>query len=209
MPDAPLNLDFLKHYEEEDAMGPVQRDEAALLYGLTRVIRPRLVVEFGAEFGASTRCFLEAGAGRVVAVNCEISPAVRDLAGRFPNLIFVHKRQEECDGTEWGSEAIDLCFIDASHDLALNKRTFRVVERLMRRPGWLVIHDTGLWRREFIAGRNAEHAARVGIACGNYVMHQPGEVEFVEWIRATRPYDVVDLSSIYTLRHGMSIVAFR
>ena len=41
-------------------LGPLQDDEALLLYGLVRALRPRTVVEFGTAHGFSALNFLQA-----------------------------------------------------------------------------------------------------------------------------------------------------
>ena len=43
---------------EEDANGPIQRDEALFLFAIIRVVRPKNIVEFGFHGGRSAFNFL-------------------------------------------------------------------------------------------------------------------------------------------------------
>src|SRR5437868_1698235 len=54
-----FDLSHLSTYDE-NVIGPIQRDEAVLLFGLIRVLRPLTVVEFGFQVGQSAFNFLRA-----------------------------------------------------------------------------------------------------------------------------------------------------
>ena len=61
------NADLLKKYdlshlnqESQFIFGPIQDDEALLLYGLVKTIRPKVIVEFGFSHGVSSWNFLQA-----------------------------------------------------------------------------------------------------------------------------------------------------
>src|SRR3954463_13145797 len=53
-----FDLAHLAWYEEELAVGPLQREEALLLFALVRVMRPAVVVELGFLQGRSALNFL-------------------------------------------------------------------------------------------------------------------------------------------------------
>src|SRR4030095_10309050 len=55
-----MRIPHLDYYAEETAFGPIQREEALLLFALTRVLRPKVLVEFGFLCGHSARNFLVA-----------------------------------------------------------------------------------------------------------------------------------------------------
>jgi len=54
------DVSHLAAYAETDALGPLQRDEALLLYGAIRALRPQTVVEIGFYRGRSAFNFLRA-----------------------------------------------------------------------------------------------------------------------------------------------------
>ncbi|UCC94762.1 MAG: hypothetical protein JSW40_08115, partial [Candidatus Omnitrophota bacterium] len=64
------DISHLRNYEEI-VHGPIQSDEALFLYGLTKLIRPRVIVEFGFG-GRSSINFLKAlpGDGLLYSFDC-------------------------------------------------------------------------------------------------------------------------------------------
>jgi len=94
-----LHINYLKTYREEDAIGPLQRDEALFLNGLIRVLRPQLLVEFGFSTGHSAYNFLQAMDGQGELYSYDIaglsaSVAQEGFAG-FPNFHFLAKSQAD------------------------------------------------------------------------------------------------------------------
>lgn len=204
-----LNTTFLADYKEEEAIGPVQREEALFLYALTRLIRPRLVVEIGVREGHSTRCFLEAGA-TVVAIDIKYNHHILELRRQYRRKFsFVRQDQGQLTGDEWGKNRIDLCFLDASHNLNANKKTFEAIEPYMNFNSYMVIHDTGIWVREHMTPAHRKFAQANGKDVRWGHMHQPGEIDFIKWLRERGKYDIVDLASTNCIRHGMTLVAFK
>jgi predicted O-methyltransferase YrrM len=55
-----LSLSHLNTYREKGLCGPLQREEALFLYSLTRLLRPKVIVEFGFHYGHSSFNFLQA-----------------------------------------------------------------------------------------------------------------------------------------------------
>ena len=194
-----MDTQWLDSYEEETAIGPVQRDEALLLYAITRVIRPRRVLEFGTYRGHSAKAFLEGGAEHVTTVDItpQIDPAL---------FLFVYgKRLEIIVGsmTDFASDKrYDLIFFDASHCLELNQRTWINLDY----PKTILVHDTGTWAMSHMTEKHREF--RGGILTAQGMIHQPAEVKFVEWLQYAG-YDRVDFHSENTLRHGITILQKR
>jgi predicted O-methyltransferase YrrM len=202
-----IDVAFLAGYAEETAIGPVQRDEALFLYALTRLLRPRIVLEIGSLRGHSTRCFLAGGAELVIAVDLTITPELERLGAEFPDRL----RLTPVDQVDVPVAAlpgpIDLCFLDAAHDFEKDRATFRAIEPYLARGGLLAVHDTGAWPRACLGDAHREWTAgRKGRVLGDRLLHQPGAVAFVEWLRAARRYDVVDLGTVACLRHGITLV---
>jgi predicted O-methyltransferase YrrM len=213
-PDA-VDLAYLDLFKEEDASGPVQRDEAILLYGLIRVLRPRTLVELGFLRGHSAFNFLQAMDPEAVLYSFDSDPeaddAARTIAGRDPRLRFAVRSQDEIGAADVDGRPVDFLFIDASHDLEINRRTFAAIEGLLAPRAVVAVHDTGAWTREAVnlAPQAVQYAAAnpsYWLSTGDFA-HRPDEREFVNWIRETRPdFGQLQLHSRATLRHGLTLL---
>ncbi|HEV2768562.1 MAG TPA: class I SAM-dependent methyltransferase [Solirubrobacteraceae bacterium] len=210
-----FDLAHLSFYLEEEAIGPVQRDEALLLHALTRVVRPRVIVEVGFLGGMSSLNFLLAMDPSAKLYAFDISAESERLArthfrGRSA-FSFQRKSQEEIIPADVDFQRVDLLFLDASHELALNIRTFERIHELMADDGIVVIHDTGTWHRDRVPSAYRE-TFRSHPYADNWIgdeeyQHQPEEREFVNWIRETHPeYAQLQLHTTRTLRHGMTLL---
>jgi hypothetical protein len=115
-------------FYDEFAFGPVQRDEALVLHALVRDVRPRTVVEIGFQGGLSSFNFLRALEPDAMLYAFDISDfseeTARDAFAAFPNFVFRRKSQDEIEAADVDLRPIDLVFLDASHELELNARTF-------------------------------------------------------------------------------------
>jgi predicted O-methyltransferase YrrM len=194
-----MDTQWLDTYEEETAIGPVQRDEALLLYAITRVIRPRRVLEFGTYRGHSAKAFLEGGAEHVTTV--DINPWIDPALGldKYGNRLSM----TICSMDDFESKLpYDLIFFDASHCLELNQRTWINLDY----PKTVLVHDTGAWAAAHMTDKHREF--RGGIMTSKGMIHQPAEVRFVEWLQYAG-YDRVDFHSENTLRHGITILQKR
>ena len=137
---APLapDVSHLAFYEEENASGPIQRDEALFLYGAIRVIRPKTVVEIGFLRGQSAFNFLRAMDDDAVLYSFDIDPlaesAARTIFANDQRLRFTLKSQDKIGAEDVDNRSIDFVLLDASHDLAMNRETFTRIEPLLA-PG--------------------------------------------------------------------------
>lgn len=209
--DAP-DLSHLASYAETDALGPLQRDEAILLYGTVRALRPKTVVEIGFYRGRSAFNFLRALEPDARLYSFDIDPQsealARELFSHDQRLRFARKPQDEITAEDIDNRQIELLFIDASHELVINQRTFAAIEPLLGERALLAIHDTGTWSREHLPASHAEHAARrPGQWLGDEYAHQPEERRFVNWIGEAHPrFAQIHLHSRWTLRHGLTLL---
>lgn len=201
-----MNLKYLEQYSNA-AIGPVQLDEALFLHALTLLLRPKVVLEIGSYWGDSTRCFLEAGAEHVVAVDVTLTPGLRMLAEMFPDrLTMVECDQVDFTPDKLGHCAADLIFLDASHDLEANKKTFRNLEALIPERGYLLVHDTGLWAKEHMTAEHEKFSQQYGKWELRGFAHQPQEREFVRWVRCyDSNFQRIDFHTMRTLRHGFTL----
>lgn len=192
-----MDTQWLDGYEEETAIGPVQRDEALFLYALARIIRPKRVLEYGTHKGRSAKAWLEAGAELWSVDVCpSIDPGMGfDKYGdRFHRITGNMLDFKAPDGV-----VFDIVFFDASHEFSDNQRTFLGLDR----PEMVVVHDTGEWSEAHMLPVHRNFSGGVKTATG--MIHQPEEVRFVEWLEYVG-YSRVDFHSRNTIRHGITIL---
>jgi len=212
-PSRRYRVEHLAFYREEDVMGPLQRDEALLLFSLTQVLRPAVIVEFGFHCGHSAFNFLEAISPACHLYSYDIDDRAERIARerfrRVPQLHFLRKSQADFCAADIGGQHIDLCFLDASHQLELNQATFRKLEASLSEAAIIVVHDTGTWAKEYFGPSQARYAAEVP---GNWISpleFQPcrEEREFVNWVLTHCPgFSEIHLHSTRTLRNGMTLI---
>jgi predicted O-methyltransferase YrrM len=147
------DLAHLTFYTEE-ILGPVQRDEALLLHALIRVVRPRTVVEIGFLRGLSSFNFLRALDADAHIYSFDVEPRCSDIArerfGHDPRLAFRLRSQTEITLADIDGRVADFVFLDASHDLTMNIKTFERLLSIMAPNAILAVHDTGTIPRGFI-----------------------------------------------------------
>ena len=194
-----MNFPWLADYSE-DALGPIQGDEALFLYAFARVVRLERVLEFGAGHGHSARMWLETGA-QVFSMDPWLSPEVRALAGASGGrLTLIEGDMRTYEPAHTRHLPLDLVFFDAGHDAAANVAT---LGRLAELPPWIVIHDTGTWSREHMT---ATHRAFPGMPTPDGgLIHQPGEILFAHVLEHHAGLRRMDFHSTRTLRHGLTI----
>jgi len=197
----------------EIADGPVQRDEALLLHGLIRVVRPRTIVEVGFLRGRSALNFLSAldEDGRLYSF--DIDPAcearAREAFGSDPRFTFRTRSQADLAPEDIDGRLANFVFLDASHDLALNRATFERLVPLMAPDAILAIHDTGTIPRELLPARHWWLETTAGWI-GNEREVEPDERAFVNWLLEDHPeFSQIHLHSGRTLRCGLTFVQRR
>lgn len=208
--------DHLSLYAEESALGPIQREEALLLFAIVRVARPKLVVEFGFHRGHSALNFLAAlpPSSRLVSLDTA-APAESIARASFesdPRFRFIRRSQTEIGSVDLGDEQVDLAFFDASHDLEINRKTFEVLLPRLSPGALVVIHDTGSWRREAMTPMHVEWARSHPTGEGAWISEDeflpwPAERRFANWIIESRTeFSALHFHSDRTLRHGLTVL---
>jgi len=205
------DLAHLALVPEETALGPLQRDEALVLHGLVRTLQPAVVVEFGFFAGDSALNFLQAlpPAARVHSFDISDEATATARAFPHPNFTFHRKSQDQITAADVEHTPIDFVFIDASHDLELNRATFERLEELLAEDAIIVVHDTGTWPAHLIAGPHAEWAAGKpdGWLSADEFVNEPDEREFVNWLRDAHPeFAQIHLHSTRVIRHGLTVL---
>lgn len=149
-------LDHLTQPEAQDVSGPIQDDEALLLFALVRVCRCQRILEVGGLDGYSARNFLAAmqPGGTVYTVDVN---AVRTVIVEGRTHQVITKDAGDVEPEDVGDERIDLVFFDC-HDMAASWACYQ------RLCGWriiddrtmIAIHDTGAHHY-----RSSEYMVRV------------------------------------------------
>jgi len=208
-----FDLSHLAWYREDDADGPLQREEALMLFGLLRVLRPAVVVEFGFLRGRSALNFLLAlpESSRLYSFDIDPQSQTRALTefSRFPNFTYRHKPQERFAPEDVDSNTIDFVLLDGAHEVDTNIATFEALHGLLAEDALVVVHDTGLWARSCFGPTQERFAAAhsEGWLSPDRYGHRPEEREFVNWLLDNHPeFGRLQLESTRTLRHGMTLL---
>lgn len=191
--------------------GPVQRDEALLLHGLLRVLRPKTVIEVGFFRGYSAFNFLRALDHDARLYSFDIDPAcverAAELFGDDPRVTVRQRSQTELTAADLDGRPADFVFLDASHDLALNQVTFERLLPVMAGDAILAVHDTGTIPRALLEPMNHWALWAPDRWVGDECEVMPGERAFINWICDEHPeFARVNLHSRNTLRCGITLL---
>ena len=193
---------------EEYAAGPIQRDEALLLYAIVKTVDPKTIVEFGFLWGHSAINFLGAMSPSARLYSYDVSGASLRIADKLRDsrFRFILKSQVDFELSDVDERLIDLVFFDGSHDFKLNVETFARVKSCLNEKALIVVHDTGAWHGNLKGLQTPEGYFLGGTTGGGYI-HRPDERRFVNHIRETTPdFDQIHLHSASRFRHGLTIL---
>jgi predicted O-methyltransferase YrrM len=201
-------------YTNKHAAGPLQRDEAILLYGILKVIRPKTLVEFGFNNGNSTYSLLKAIDKDCLLFSYDISNkskwiAERYFSKRFKNFKFLHKGQDDFDPADCEFRKIDYVFFDASHDFQINSKTFLRLYENLSANAIVMIHDTGLWNADLLLKMHHDLLPLLKYKeVQGRIAHQYDERLFVNWVCENFPeFEVIHFHSENVLRHGLTLLS--
>lgn len=125
----------------------------------------------------------------------------------------IFKSQDQFPPGDIDNRPIDIVFLDASHDLEVNRKTFLRILPCLSDSSLLIIHDTGLWNKEFFTEVHQAFAKSGQV--GKWLdserfAHQPDERFFVEWIIKEFPdFRAIFFHSDTCLRHGLTVLQKR
>jgi Methyltransferase domain len=201
----------------ETTIGPIHRDEALALFGITRVLCPRTIVEFGFSRGRSALNFLLASGPECRVFSFDIDPGAEEIArrcfGRFKNFRFIRKSQSDFSPDDIENRLIDFCFIDASHDLTHNLKTFELIQPHLAKAAIVGVHDTGVWRREFLTDRHyAFMDTDFGRRLGRWIDKEQYQQSLADRLFVNRllqkhpDFSRIHLHSSNTLRNGITLL---
>lgn len=204
---AKYELGHLVQKANQNVGGPIQDDEALLLYALVRVMRLHRVLEVGGLNGYSARNFLAALGDETNAAvyTCDINPVKSQAANHF----VLTKDCAQLQAAELHGQPLDLIFFDA-HVL---KPQLALLDRLQQAglvtpDTVLALHDTNLHPRKTAPWSYPleEDGKVVGF------VHQAVEREMVNQLRE-RGWDALTLhlsrdrsDARMPIRHGLSLM---
>ncbi len=211
------DISHLKAFTEL-ANGPIQSDEALFLYSLVRVMRPKVIVEFGFFNGNSANNFLKAlpKDSMLYSFDCEKTCEEKAREIKDSRFKFVLKRQQDLTLSDIDGHTIDLLFIDASHDCDLNIILFEKVKMMLSPNAIVAIHDTGTWNKSLLTTEHSEWKRHINNieqseprAHVNAIefAHQPDERRFTNYLKVLYPeFQQIHFHTLNTTRHGLTIL---
>lgn len=152
----PVDPDKLSAFAAEDSIGGWDLDnggwpvgslwsvEGKVLYALTRLLQPELVVEIGTHRGCSTTHFATAlsinDKGEIVSL--DTAGGVGDL---IPAQLFEHASLITDNGVNWlreqPDESIDIIYEDADHSAETSRDVAALAMQKLKPGGLLIVHD--------------------------------------------------------------------
>jgi len=145
------NLDHLIQPEEQNIPGPIQDDEALLLFALIRVTRIKRILEFGSFPGYSAKNFLSAlQGGTVYSVDWGVDGVTPRLADNHKVIV---KNTAEVTVEDLDNKPIDLVFFDC-HAYEASLCAFQNLKRagIITDKTIFAFHDTNLLPSENALG---------------------------------------------------------
>ena len=213
------NLDHLTQ-SNTAVFGPIQDDEALLLYSLIRCMGLKYVVEVGGLHGYSARNFIKAigDDGMVITIDKAVSQHQHEVNKTLKNINLKNYSLIEADVNDVPPEAlnlprIDLLFFDAHHLDAQMSFFYKCLDsNLITDRTIIVLHDTGT--RKIKLHNNDVHL--------NDVEHNSNYGYYSQGLEAERkmaniflslgysPFHISanneDLPSYIEFRHGLTIL---
>jgi predicted O-methyltransferase YrrM len=209
----PYKFDHFFLYKTIDTTGPSQRDEILFYFGLVKMFRPKVIVEFGFRHGHSSLNFLQAADPDAQVIGIDISDEANQIASEvfsgFSNFKFIHKPQDEVKVSDLGVATIDLLYLDAVALVDMNWNTIEMLLPLISEHGIIMIHDTGTWNKKFMnrTHYNLTEKRPDDWLSDEQFQQQKGQRQLANFILENHPeLEVIHLNTQETLRCGVSLV---
>lgn len=149
----------------EPPTGSIQSDEALFLYALTKVLRPRTIVEFGFFRGDSAMNFLMALDREARLYSFDPDEGCKKYAETFedPRFKLLLKPAELFEFTDVDNRSIDVLFIDTDHLIDSDITAFSRVNGFLADQAVVVIHDTGAIDRRLLKPEHQRWSAHLNV----------------------------------------------
>lgn len=167
------DLSHLIQEPSQAVLGPIQDDEALLLFAVCRVTCARRIAEFGGESGYSARNFLAAvrNAADAVVYTVDRNPVPQQA----PNHRLIQKSAQDVCPDEFDGRPLDLVLFDC-HDFAQQLQAFQTLSRsgVISQATSIALHDTGTHPQQYVpwAFRGVDG-----------FIHQPAERDLVSYLQ--------------------------
>lgn len=179
-------------------LGPLLEQDAEFLKAIIKMTTPKVLIEFGHFLGHSAKAMLSVMGPDAILHSFDNTRG----PGVYDSRFVFHNESQEVDH---GITDIDFIFLDASHYLDLNKKTFLNFKDRLSDKAIIAIHDTGTW-----IGGNVFDAERGHLNQKGEWVHCPEEIDFVNWIREEYPeFDQIHFHSSRQVRHGITLLQKR
>jgi len=198
------DLSHLTQQPDQSVLGPVQDDEALVMYAMIKGMRSRRVLEIGGLGGYSATNFVRAidhGDGTRGTVYTVDLNRVPQVAG---NHVCIRKDAADVSAADVDNEPLDVVFFDChEYDAQMAMFVRLCKERMITDDTVLLLHDTNLhpirtvpWAREVEGG----------------FVHQSVERDMVNQFKDSFGYDCVSIrtrkavhNDFLPYRHGLTI----
>jgi predicted O-methyltransferase YrrM len=199
---------------DQNVIGPMQDDEALMMYALVQTSHVERVLELGGFTGFSARTFLSGMVrkphGRVYTVDLNPVPTVRVEGGADHRHIAIQKDAAHLEPGDVENAPLDLVLFDC-HSFDATRATVRQLYRhqLLKPDTYFVLHDTGLHSRLMHSGLMPFVTPHHG-----KLIHQPVERLVADWLLSEYPEDHWQRVAMHDdarepMRHGITIMQRR
>ncbi|CAB4151921.1 COG4122 Predicted O-methyltransferase [uncultured Caudovirales phage] len=183
-------------------LGPLLDEDAQLLQAVIKMTNPKVVVEFGYFWGKSANAMLAAMDADAELHSFDNTKDAGHAMAHTQDARFNFYPMSQDEFWKTQIDKIDFVFLDASHDMELNKNTFLQIKDKLNPKAIIAVHDTGTW----IGGNVFDAEAGYLDANGNWV-HCPGEIDFVNWLKANhKDFEQIHFHSSRQIRHGITLL---
>jgi predicted O-methyltransferase YrrM len=172
---ATYDLTHLTQPENQDVMGPIQDDEALVLYSIIRTMRLKRIVELGGLNGYSATNFIKAlnNDGILYTVDYDDCPIVSN------NHKLIKKDIGVVNKDDFDNTPIDMIFFDChAYDASLKCFITLSEQGIITDDTILTLHDTNLYPNGFMHQPTERHLVNLFTTLGYHVfnLHTKPEV---------------------------------
>jgi predicted O-methyltransferase YrrM len=144
------NLTHLTQRDNQAVLGPIQDDEALLLYSIIKTCRLKTIVEIGGLSGYSAINFLQAVGDSGTVYTIDIVPSLTSLKHNHKVII---KNAKNIEPIDIDNNHIDLIFFDAhAYEEQMLLFSKFINNQLINEDSFIALHDTGTHAKQFTSG---------------------------------------------------------
>jgi hypothetical protein len=144
---ASFDLSHLVQPDSQTVIGPIQDDEALLLFSIIRVMRLRTVLEVGGLGGYSAVNFLKAVGSDGTVFTCDVNPVPKQA----PNHRVFTKDARLLTADDLGGVGLDMVFFDC-HVYGAQMELYMALRRggVIEDQTVIALHDTNIHPRQIV-----------------------------------------------------------